>query len=126
LLPVLSAEGQLVGVVTRGDLSQSMEKNGGAALTLPIGDLVRVDAVEAYPDEPLRVVVYRMAEKGCTRVPVVERGTRKFLGLVSLNDLLKARSRHLEEETRRERSLKFRWFRPEGQNQKGIEPSTVL
>jgi len=38
----------------------------------------------------------------------LERSTRKFLGLVSLNDLLKARSLHLEEESRRERSLKFR------------------
>jgi len=46
-------------------------------------------------------------------MPVVERGTKKFLGLVSLNDLLKARSRHLEEESRRERGLKFRWFVPE-------------
>ena len=37
-------------------------------------------------------------------MPVVERTTRKFLGLVSLNDLLKARSRHLET-SRRERGL---------------------
>jgi chloride channel protein, CIC family len=112
LLPVVNAEGQLVGVVTRGDISQRMEQNGDAALGWPIGDLVRASAVEAYPDEPLRVVVYRMVEKGCTRMPVLERATRKFLGLVSINDLLKARSRHLEEESRRERSLKFRFFPP--------------
>jgi CBS domain-containing protein len=110
LLPVVNAEGQLVGVVTRGDISQRIEQNGDAALVSPIGDLVRTSAAEAYPDEPLRVVVYRMVEKGCTRMPVLERATRKFLGLVSINDLLKARSRHLEEETRRERSLKFRFF----------------
>ncbi len=108
LLPVVNAEGQLVGVVTRGDLNERKEQNGDAALGWPIGDLVRTSAVEAYPDEPLRVVVYRMVEKGCTRMPVLERDTRKFLGLVSLNDLLKARSLHLEEERRRERSLKFR------------------
>ncbi len=108
LLPVVNAEGQLVGVVTRGDINDRMEQNGDAALRWPIGDLVRTSAVEAYPDEPLRVVVYRMVEKGCTRMPVLERGTRKFLGLVSLNDLLKARSLHLEEESRRERSLIFR------------------
>ncbi len=114
LLPVVNREGQLVGVVTRGDISQRMEKiqNRETAEPLPIGDLVRTSTVEAYPDEPLRVVVYRMVEKGCTRMPVVERATRKFLGLVSLNDLLKARSRHLEEESRRERSLKFKLFSP--------------
>jgi CBS domain-containing protein len=98
-------------------MSHQMEQNGDAAQEQPLGDLVRTKLVrtsvaEAYPDEPLRVVVYRMVEKGCTRMPVVERSTRKFLGLVSLNDLLKARSRHLEEESRRERSLKFRFFPP--------------
>jgi CBS domain containing-hemolysin-like protein len=57
-----------------------------------------------------------MAEKGFTRMPVVERTTRTFLGLVSLNDLLKARTRHLEEERRRERTLKFRFFPPGRRN----------
>ena len=117
LLPVVNAEGQLVGVVTRGDLSERMEHNGDAALQSTFSDLVRPDPVEAYPDEPLRVVVYRMVEKSCTRMPVVERGTRKFLGLVSLNDLLKARSRHLEEERRREQTIKFRWFPPRNSKQ---------
>jgi H+/Cl- antiporter ClcA/CBS domain-containing protein len=118
LLPVVNSEGQLVGLVTRGDISERIERHGDAALGWPIGDLVRTSAIEAYPDEPLRVVVYRMAEKGYTRMPVVERATRQFLGLVSLNDLLKARSRHLEEESRRERSLKFRLFPPGKRNPK--------
>jgi CIC family chloride channel protein len=112
LLPVVDGDGRLAGVLTRADLSERMEQDGNAALRLPIGQLARTNAVEAYPDEPLRVVVYRMVEKACTRMPVVERGTKQFLGLVSLNDLLKARSRHLEEETRRGRSLEFRWFFP--------------
>jgi chloride channel protein, CIC family len=58
--------------------------------------------------------VYVMAEKGITRLPVVERKTRKFLGLVSLDDLLKARTRHLEEERRREQVLNLRFFLPGG------------
>ncbi len=79
-----------------------------------LAELVRHETVEAFPDEPLRVVVYRMAEKGITRLPVVERNTRKFLGLVSLDDLLKARTRHLEEERRREQVLNLRFFLPGG------------
>jgi CIC family chloride channel protein len=117
LLPVVDTVGRLVGVVTRGDLSERMAQNEDAAFGWPLGDLVRTSAVEAYPDEPLRVVVYRMAEKACTRMPVVDRSTRQFLGLISLNDLLKARSRHLEEERRREQSIKFRLFRPGNQEQ---------
>jgi len=60
----------------------------------------------------LRVVVYRMAEKGVTRLPVVERSTGKFLGLISLDDLLKARTRRLEEERRREQTLKLKYLLP--------------
>ena len=114
LLPVVSPEGQLIGVLTRGKIGRWMEEDRNAALKRSLGSLVRPDAVAAYPDEPLRVVVYRMADKGFTRMPVVERSTRKFLGLVALNDLLKARTRHLEEEVRREKTLHLKFFFPGG------------
>jgi H+/Cl- antiporter ClcA/CBS domain-containing protein len=114
LLPVVDDEGGLVGVLTRQDIRERVEQEGEAALQRPLGDLVRTTTVEAYPDEPLRVVVYRMAEKGFTRLPVVDRETRKFLALISLDDLLKARSRALAEERRRERVLKLRFLLPGG------------
>jgi len=110
LLPVVNAEGEFAGVVTRGDIRRRLEQDGEPALTTSVYDLRRTSVVEAYADEPLRVVVYRMAEKGCTRMPVLDRATRKFLGLVALSDLLKARARHLEEERRRERTLTLKWF----------------
>src|SRR5215471_5913456 len=114
LLPIVDAEGLLVGVLTRGDLRKRSEQEGEAALPRRLSELVRRETVEAFPDEPLRFVVYRMAEKGITRLPVVARETRKFLGLVSLDDLLKARTRHLEEERRREQVLSLRFFLPGG------------
>jgi H+/Cl- antiporter ClcA len=114
LLPVVDGEGQLVGVLTRGDIREHMEREGDIGLQRSLRDLVRMDTVLAHPDEPLRFVVYRMAEKGFTRMPVVDRATGKFLGLVSLDDLLKARARHLEEERRRERTLKLRFLLPGG------------
>jgi chloride channel protein, CIC family len=112
LLPVADAEGQFVGVLTRGDILQRIEQEGEAALQRTVGELVRQEAVVASPNEPLRVVVYRMAEKGITRMPVVDPASGKFLGLVSLTDLLKARTRHLEEERRREQVLSLRFFLP--------------
>ena len=112
LLPVVDASGVLVGVLTRGDLHKRVEQEGYAALRRQLCELVRRETVEAFPDEPLRSVVHRMAEKQITRMPVVERDTRKFLGLVSLDDLLKARVRHLEEERRREQVLNLRFFEP--------------
>jgi len=110
LLPVVNAEGRFVGVLTRSDILQRIDQEGEAALHRTLDELVRHETVEASPNEPLRMVVYRMAERGITRMPVVEPSTRKFLGLVSLADLLKARTRHLEEERRREQVLSLRFF----------------
>jgi CBS domain containing-hemolysin-like protein len=63
----------------------------------------------AYMDEPLSAVVYRMAKTGLTRFPVVERGDQKFVGMVSLSDLLQGRKRTLDAEHRRERVRGFGW-----------------
>jgi CBS domain-containing protein len=112
LLPVVNAAGEFVGVLTRDDVRKRVADGGQAALQRPLREIVRRETVAAYPNEPLRVVVYRMAEKGFTRMPVIEPGTGKFLGLIALEDLLKARSRHLEEEIRRERPLKPQFLSP--------------
>jgi chloride channel protein, CIC family len=125
LLPVVSEDTQLVGVLTRGDIREHLEREGQAALQHRLGDLVRGDTVLAHPDEPLRMVVYRMAEKGFTRMPVVDRATHKFLGLISLDDLLKARARHLEEERRRERTLQLRFLLPGGRTSKETETTAA-
>jgi chloride channel protein, CIC family len=122
LLPVINAAGSLVGVLTRADIRERIELEGEAALKKRLGELVRHEVVEAYPDEPLRVVVYRMAEKSVTRMPVVELSTGKLLGLVSLDDLLKARARHLEEEKRREQVLGLKFFLPGG----GAQPDAQV
>jgi len=59
----------------------------------------------AYGDEPLRMLAFRMADTGVTRIPVVERSGGVLLGMVGLSDLLTARARVLDAEQRRERVL---------------------
>ena len=49
------------------------ERSGGAGHRRPIGDLVQQNPAVAYADEPLRLVVDRMAQSGLTRFPVVRR-----------------------------------------------------
>jgi H+/Cl- antiporter ClcA/CBS domain-containing protein len=114
LLPVVNADGTLAGVLTRKDIRDRIDQEGDAALRRTLREVARTNTSDVYSDEPLRVVVYRMAETGFTRMPVVDRASGKFLGLISLDDLLKARARHLEEERRRERTLKLRFFLPGG------------
>jgi len=121
LLPVVDGDGVFVGVVTRGDIYRLLHQGDESVLRRPLCDLVRRETLEAFPDEPLRSVVYRMAEKRITRMPVVDAQTRKFVGLIALDDLLKARARHLEEEKRREQVLSLRFFLPGGGGQEENE-----
>jgi chloride channel protein, CIC family len=115
LYPVVGGDGSLVGVARRRDLQQVVREHdldGDGRLPVTI---VKQRPVVAYPDEPLRIVAYRMAETGLTRFPVVERkDRRKLVGVVALADLLEARVRNLEAERRRERILPLRVVLPRG------------
>jgi CBS domain-containing protein len=113
LYPVLDAAGRLSGLATRSDLLHLAERAHTAGVEARLTDVIRAAPVVAYPDEPLRVVVHRMAETGRTRLPVLERGPdRRLVGMVSLTDLLQARTRNLEAERRRERVLGLRVLFP--------------
>jgi CIC family chloride channel protein len=112
LYPIVNADGRLQSVVTRNQLLELLKAHGTDGGGAPLSDLVSGKAAVAHPDEPLRVVVYRMAETGLTRFPVVERGTSKLMGLVSLRDLLKARTLNLEAEKRREHVRPMHLFFP--------------
>src|SRR5437773_4408467 len=115
LCPVVDADRRLAGVVTRRDLERLLAVQGADGAELRLGTLVRTDPVVAYPDEPLRAVVYRMAETGLTRFPVVERGeARRLIAMIALSDLLQARVRSLKAERRRERVLPLRLLLPRG------------
>jgi chloride channel protein, CIC family len=99
----------LIGVVTRMELQRHVQGAPGDAQA-QLAAMMKTEPVVAYPDEPLRVIVHRMADSGLTRFPVVERGPkRKLLGMIALDDLLKARVRNLDAERRRERVLRVRF-----------------
>ena len=106
LFPVVDGDRLVVGVLTRADVQKALEESASTNGARPVAEIARANPVEAYPNEPLRVVVYRMAEKGVTRMPVVEgNGSRRLLGIVALEDLLQGRVRSLEDERRRNRVL---------------------
>jgi CBS domain-containing protein len=131
LYPIIDGNKALVGVLTRRELQNLIADGDGHAPTATLGEIVtgKGDPVVAYPNEPLRVVVQRMASSGLTRFPVVDRRSNeerghkrdrgsepaavpKLIGLVALNDLLKARVANLEAERKRERVIPFRTFFP--------------
>jgi CBS domain-containing protein len=103
LYPVVDEQRRIKGVITRKQLHELTES---AAPGASLGDVLRRPVV-AYPDEPLRAVVLRMAETGFTRFPVVD-GNGQLMGMISLRDLLSARVRSIHEERHRERVLQLR------------------
>ncbi len=113
LYPVLDANGELAGVVTRADVARL-----GLAAGSDLGyvrDLMRQDVMVAYPDETLRMVAARMITAGVWRLPVVSRANpRQIVGLVSQRELLRARERLLNEERHRERVFQLRILTPRG------------
>lgn len=103
-LAVVNPSGELMGTVAGSVLEQWAELPNDAAGSA-LESIVQKPAI-AYPDEPLSVVMDRMATTGLTALPVVDRNDPgRLLGTITLRDMLKAHARHLEEERRRERVL---------------------
>lgn len=112
LYPVVDEHGAMKAVVTRRELRERLRDPSFAGAERPLEGLLHEHPAVAYPAEPLREVVARMADSGLTSFPVVERddpGT--LLGMINFADLLRARERQLSDERVRERWLRVRLFR---------------
>ena len=104
LYPVLGEAGNVVGVVTRKDLRKLLQE---VDTSRKVEDYMREAPTVAFGHESLRVVVFRMASSGFTRMPVLDENL-KLVGMVSLQDLLNARVKNLSDERDRERVIRIR------------------
>jgi len=102
--PVVDAEGRLLGLASRTDaLRWQMEADAGPiALADAISDAAQP---AAYPETPSGVVADLIIESGVGRIPIVDPDSRRVLGILSRQDLLKARSAHRQAETGRKRFI---------------------
>lgn len=100
--PVVDDHGCLLGLVSRSDALrwQGSEISASATLAETLSD---ASQPFAYPDSPIGVVADLIVNTGIGRLPIVDPTTRRVVGIVSRQDLLKARSAHRTAETRRER-----------------------
>lgn len=84
---VVDDAGRLVGVVTAGDLDT---REGRTA-----ADVCTRRALTVSPDDAVFVAVRRMASLDVGRVPVVQPGTRRVVGMLRRGDVVKAYGRGL-------------------------------
>jgi H+/Cl- antiporter ClcA len=110
LYPVIDDGERLVGVVT--DSAWRAHQGSSQDRDIPVQQIMNDRPVVAHPDEPLRAVAHRMAVTGLTRLPVVDRRTRRFVGVIGLADLLKGRAINLQSEQRRDRTRPMHLFFP--------------
>lgn len=97
--PLVDERGGLLGLVSRGDALRW--RTEGAEEGTPLADALS-DAAQpvAYPDTPSGAVADLILATGIGRIPVVDHAQRRVVGLVTRQDLLKARhmGRQAEEE----------------------------
>lgn len=84
--PVLDGEGQLVGMVTLGDIRQAPLEG---RLEKPVESVMTVDLAILTPDQTLADAAALMASRGVGRLPVVDAADRRRLvGIVSRSNIL--------------------------------------
>ncbi len=100
--PVVDRDDRLIGMVSRTDALkwQVMGYDHNASLAETLSD---ASQPVAFPDTLVGEVADIIVETGIGRVPIVEPTTRRVVGILSRQDLLKARSAHRELETHRSR-----------------------
>jgi CIC family chloride channel protein len=105
LFPLLDSEGRMVSLLTR---SQMMVSAKQADLSRPLAEDGNKSPATMAPTDTLRKVATAMADSKLTRYPVIN-AEGKFVGIITIDDLLSARSKEKLRESDRTRVLRLRW-----------------
>jgi CBS domain-containing protein len=108
LFPIVDASGSLLGSITFAQ----MRAHADVPAT-PVLDFAERAPMQMASNETLRAGMSRMAEYGVTALVVMNPSDpTKLVGTLALHDVLKARTRHLQDERRRERVLPWEHLMP--------------
>ncbi len=89
-IPIVDAEDQLVGIITRGDVMKVLRQNPEAEAT--VLDAGERTLVVTYPDETVREAVVKLLRHGIGRLPVVRRDDpRVLVGYLGRASVMSAR-----------------------------------
>lgn len=100
-LPICDRDGNLLGVVTQGDLLRALEKDSTGRQM--VSDAGGHELIVAFPDERAFDALYRMLQNNIGRLPIVSReNPQKMVGFLNRSSILSAWTRQIEEENVRE------------------------
>jgi H+/Cl- antiporter ClcA/CBS domain-containing protein len=99
-------EGTVIAMISRADALRWSREDWAEGATLREATAGKPMLV-GYGDELVGAVADRMTAADVGRVPILDRGTEKLVGLVARRDLLRVRSRLNRQEQHRSRSLRF-------------------
>jgi H+/Cl- antiporter ClcA len=98
---VLHANGELAGVITRGDVLRALDEDPKGAMS--VLDASTRDLIVTYPDEVLHEASLKMLRNNIGRLPVVDRGApHKVVGYLGRPGIMAARLSRMEDEHVRE------------------------
>jgi arabinose-5-phosphate isomerase len=86
---MLDDAGRVAGVMTAGDLTRAMEREGNI-MSVPVENILNRTPKLARNDELATAVVYRMETHGIMAMPVVD-AQNTLVGVTHLHDLMRAR-----------------------------------
>jgi len=105
--PVVDEQGRLLGLVSRTDALRWQGSDHPASATLA-ETLSDASQPFAFPDSPSGAVADLIIESGVGRIPIIDPVSRQVIGILSRQDLLKARRAHRVSEDMRSRSADTR------------------
>jgi CBS domain-containing protein len=98
---VLDSEGNLVGIITRGDVLRLLQQHPAGDMT--VGEVCTTALIVTHPDETVHDAMTKLLANGLGRLPVVSRESpHRLVGYLGRAEVLAARSRRQEEEHVRE------------------------
>jgi CBS domain-containing protein len=95
-LPVVSANGALIGFIAERDVVRVVHENPGAIQHLPVAVIMR-PAPFCDADDALEEVMRRMTRERLRHLVVRDNG--RAIGVISVGDIVKQRLEQLETET---------------------------
>ena len=109
IFPLVTEAGALAGILTRGQMMLQAQEDDQSA---PLLNAAAANPISMSTTQTLRQAAMIMADSKHTAFPVVDH-EGKFAGILTIADLLTARTLAERRESARERTLKLHWpFRP--------------